>query len=58
MKTFIFFCENLDQGYRFQKTITAKSKAVATRYFNQDYDNVKIVYIKEVKLLKYSYRSQ
>ena len=49
MKTFIFFCENLDQGYRFQKTITAKSKAVATRYFNQDYDNVKIGYIKEVK---------
>jgi len=49
MKTFIFFCENLDQGYRCNKTITAKNKAVATKQFNRDYENLKIIHIEVIE---------
>ena len=42
MKTFIFYCTNLDQGYRTAKTITAKTLALAKRQFNNDYDNLRI----------------
>ena len=42
MKTFIFYCTNLDQGYITSKTITAKTLALAKRQFNRDYDDLKI----------------
>ncbi len=42
MKTFIFYCTNLDQGYKTSKTITAKTLALAKRQFNRDYDNLRI----------------
>ena len=42
MKTFIFYCTSLDQGYRTSKTITAKTLALAKRQFNRDYDDLKI----------------
>ena len=42
MNTFLFFCTNLDQGYKTSKTITAKTLALAKRQFNDDYDNLKI----------------
>ena len=42
MITFIFYCTNLDQGYKTSKTITAKTLTLAKRQFNNDYDNLKI----------------
>ena len=50
MKSFRFNCQNMEQGYMVTKTITATNKSAATRQFNRDYDNLKVLHVEEIKI--------